>query len=308
MILITAYDGPDLDGSACAFAYAELLNKKGEQVEAGIFNDLRLEARFAFDLVKAKIANGSEIYKRADNVVLVDACEIKGISKEIDSQKVIEVIDHRPVNQAREEFPNATIQVELVGSCATLITEKFIKNEIKPSKESATLLYLAIASNTINFKNNVTTDRDIEAAKYLKSLYPIDDKLVLEMFAHQSNLVGTIREIFERDKWSNFVAGQTFSIFQFEIIGVDEYIRKNYLEIVQSLKDVMAEEKFDFTFATFVDLEKARNTFVVPDEKVGNLIGEIIGLKFENNIAHYPKIIMRKEIMPKIKNYFELHK
>jgi hypothetical protein len=71
---------------------------------------------------------------------------------------------------------------------------------------------------------------------------------------------------------------------------------------------VIDEENFDFAFATFVDLEKARNTFIVPDEEVGKVIGEILGVNFKNNTAHYPKIIMRKEIMPKIKEYFESHK
>lgn len=31
-VLIASYECPDLDGTACAFAYAEFLHKKGEQV------------------------------------------------------------------------------------------------------------------------------------------------------------------------------------------------------------------------------------------------------------------------------------
>mgnify|MGYP001423483986 CR=1 FL=1 len=306
MILITAYDGPDLDGAACAYAYAELLKKQGKDVRAAYFTHLRPEAEFAFQKVRATLEKAEEAF--ADEIILVDSCELKGISPKIDPLKVTEAIDHRLVHQAKEEFPNAHLQIERVGSCATLISEKFIDSKIKPSRESATLLFLAIASNTINFKNNVTTDRDIKAAEYLKSCYEIDQNLIHEMFAHQSKLTGTIREIFQRDKWSNHVAGKVFSIFQFEIIGVDEFIEENFDEIVRSLQEVIDEEKFDFAFATLVDLEKARNTFVVPNEKVGNLLGEILGVKFENNIAHYPKIIMRKEIMPKIKEYFEGHK
>lgn len=301
--LITAYDGPDLDGAACAYAYAELLAKQGKEVRAAYFTHLRSEAEFAFEKAGATI----EKVDRADEeqVILVDSCELKGISPKIDPLKVIEAIDHRLVHQAEEEFPNARLQIEKVGSCATLITEKFMASKIEPSRESATLLYLAIASNTINFKNNVTTDRDLSAARYLESQYNIDKNLVHKMFVHQSKLKGTIREIFQRDKWSNHVAGKVFSIFQFEIVGVDEFVEKNYEEITQSLSDVIEEENFDFAFATFVDLDEARNTFVVPDEKVGNLIGEILGVEFNDNIAHYPKIIMRKEIMPKIKDYFD---
>ncbi len=303
--LITPYKGPDLDGVACAYAYAELLTKQGKDVRAGYFEHLRLEAEFALSKARARLEQAENFFDECQEIILVDACEIKGIASKIDPKKVIEVYDHRIVNQAKEEFPKAKIQIELVGSCATLIAEKFIKSEIVPSRKSALLLYLAIASNTINFKNSVTTDRDIKAAAYLKDLYQLDEALVFEMFAHQSNLTGSVKEIFQRDKWSNHVAGKEFSIFQFEIVGVDEFVKKNFDQIVESLQEVIDEEGFDFAFATFVDLEKAINTFVVPNDQVGNLVGEILGVSFENNIAHYPKIIMRKEIMPKIKEFFE---
>ena len=72
----------------------------------------------------------------------------------------IEVVDHRAVNEA-DKFQNAKIQIEMVGSAATLIAEKFLHATTSTSPESAALLYSAIISNTINFQANVTTDRDI---------------------------------------------------------------------------------------------------------------------------------------------------
>jgi len=304
-LLVTAYKSPDLDGSGGAYAYAELLNATGKSATAAIFGHLRREAQFAFDKVGAMISSGEDLIDKTSSVILVDSCEIKGIAGAINPEQVIEVIDHRRVNEAKKEFPNAKIQIELVGSCATLIVEKFINSKIVPTKISATLLYLAIVSNTINFKNKVTTKRDIEAASYLKELYSIDENLIHEMFVHQSNLQGPVKAIFQRDKWSNEILGKVFSIYQFEIVDVDNFIKNNLVEIKEALIEVQNEGKFDFVLLTCIDLEKAENTFVVPDDKTGRLIGEILNVKFVDNVSHYPEIIMRKEIMPKIKEYFK---
>ena len=304
-ILVTGYKSPDLDGAGGAYGLAELLRAQGREAQAVVFGCLRQEAKYIFEKIGAEIESGEKLYNKKTKMILVDACELKGLPDLIDPQNVIEAFDHRTVHNAHQEFPNAVLHIERVGACATLIVEKFWEAKVKPSHEAATLLYLAIVSNTINFKNKVTTERDREAAKYLKNLYQIDDKLIHEMFAKQSEFHTTITEKFHRDKWSNEIAGKVFSVYQFEMIGVDEFVRNNQDEIKKALREVQEKGKFDFAFLTCVDLEKARNTFVVPDKKTADLIGRIIGIKFENCIARYPEIIMRKEIMPKIKEFFE---
>ena len=47
-------------------------------------------------------------------------------------KKVIEIFDHRQL-VFLDKFINSKNHIELVGSCATLITEEFIKNNLKPS-------------------------------------------------------------------------------------------------------------------------------------------------------------------------------
>jgi oligoribonuclease NrnB/cAMP/cGMP phosphodiesterase (DHH superfamily) len=50
MKLVTAYVCPDLDGAACAVAYAEFLQKRGEAAEAGILGTPHVEAQFVLGL------------------------------------------------------------------------------------------------------------------------------------------------------------------------------------------------------------------------------------------------------------------
>ena len=165
-ILITCYVSPDLDGVAGAVAYGEFLQKAGKDVVVGIIGELNDEAGYIFDrfgFSHPKTVPDADGY---DEVILVDASELSGLEGKIPAEKVIEIIDHRTINDA-DKFPNAKAQIELVGAAATLVAEKFIQNKADISKESATLLYGAIVSNTLNFKGSVTTERDRVAAVWL---------------------------------------------------------------------------------------------------------------------------------------------
>jgi len=302
MILVTAYEGPDLDGSACAYAYAELLNKTGRKATAGIFGKVHREAQFVFDYLKLAVPKVTSL-KEIGEFVLTDASETLGISKKIDKKKVIEIIDHRKSNDA-DQFENAKVQVELVGSCATLITEKFIQVGIEPSRESAILLYLAIISNTVNFKNSVTDDRDHGAANYLRDLYKIDENLIHQMFLHKSDLSDkTIEELFVEDGYINIHAGKHFTIFQLEIVGVSEFIAQNYDEIILELEKVKSNYPKIFFFLSCIDIEKGENTFVTSDRKAQDFLSKTFAVKFKGNIAKHKGIIMRKEIVPRVKEY-----
>lgn len=302
--LITAYETPDLDGTASAFAYNELKNRLGEETVWGVFGKPHLEVDFVFDHLNRTAQPAEAFMGQAENIILVDASDTRGISGLININKVIELVDHRAVNEA-DKFVNAKAQIEIVGACATLIAEKFIEQKVEPSKEAATMLFLAIVSNTINFKAKVTTDRDRKAAEYLKEISKVDDELIHQMFAYKSKLSGTIKDILEDKIYHDQISGSKVSIFQLEICGVDDFIRKNFDEITDAMLDIKMEQGFDWVLLTCVDLDKAENTFVVVSEEAEELLESVLKIRFEKNIAHLPDIIMRKELIPLIKNYLE---
>src|SRR3989344_3305836 len=156
-ILITSYKNPDLDGTACTFAYTEYLQKNGKNVVAAVFGTPSREAQFVFKTFKIlPLKNAEKIIGKVKDIILVEASDTSGISWKIDPTKVIEIIDHRKIHEAHKFF-NAKTQIELVGSAATLIAEKFHNNKTTITSESASLLYSAIISNTINFQAKVTT-------------------------------------------------------------------------------------------------------------------------------------------------------
>lgn len=303
-ILVTGYRNIDLDGAASAYVYAELLNKLGTPATFGVFGSSETESVFVFKKLGIKISDADKMISPDNEIIICDASEPRWLSDKIDPKKVTEVIDHRKVHSANE-FKNAKVQIELVGACATLICEKFIKAKIKPIKESATLLYLAIVSNTINFKNKVTTNRDRTAAKYLKKLAGISDDLIHEMFAHKSKIDRPIKDILALDLSHNTFNGKKICILQLEIIGVDAMIKANLQDILSALKKFEKANNYDHIFLTCIDIEKGNNTFVCANLETQKLISKVLNVEFKDGIAHYSEIIMRKEIMPKIKEYLE---
>lgn len=304
-VLVTSYLDPDLDGTACAFAYAEFLNKTSTPAVACIFGTLHREAQFVVDRFSiSHFEDGVKLITPQSKIILGDASDLKGISKLIKPEQVIEVIDHRKVHEAHL-FPNAKVQIELVGSAATLIAEKFKDQNVPISRESAALLYSAIISNTINFKAGVTTERDVKVAKWLNDSLKVDSKYIEQMFEYKSKITGSLKDAIEHDfalfEFNNIKLG----IAQLEIIKVDDFISKNEKELLSILSSLEKENKLNLIFATLIDVEKATNTFIAPSKNMQELLEKCLQVKFSGTIAKREGILMRKQLTPLLKKEIE---
>ncbi len=304
-ILITSYVNPDIDGVAGAVAYCEFLNKVGKSAVVSIIGEPHDEAKYILDRFNIKYPALIDNADNFDEVILVDASDLNSIEGKINPEKVIEVIDHRKVHEA-DKFPNAKVQIELVGSAATLIAEKFIEKNIEISKESAILICGAIISNTSNFKAGVTTDRDIVAFKYLNKIAQLPENFWKELFLAKSDLSGEkLSERILGDLASYFISNKKFSIAQIEIIGVIKLIEERVNEIIDILNKVKNETNLDFIFLSAIDLEEEKTYFISDNESTKNLIEKILNVNFNGDIAKKENIIMRKQISPLLKEELE---
>ena len=304
-ILITCYVNPDLDGVAGALAYGEFLQKTGRESVVGIIGEPHDEAKYILDRYNIpypqKIINADNF----DEVVLVDASDLNGLEGNIVPEKVVEIIDHRKINEA-DKFPNAKVQIELVGSAATLIAEKFIENSINISKESAILLCGAIISNTLNFKGGVTTDRDKKAVEYLNKIALLPDDFWKDLFMAKSDLSGSkLSERIEGDfAWFTF-ADKKVGIAQIEIVGAEKLIKERIEEIINVLEKIKQDMGLDYIFQNTIELELECNYFISPDLKTQKLLEKVLNIKFNKAVAKRPNLIMRKQIVPLIKEELE---
>ncbi len=304
-ILITCYVNPDLDGVAGSIAYCEFLQKTGHDAVVGIIGEPHAEAKYILDRYNLSYP---KLITNADNfneVILVDASDLNGLEGNIDPNKVIEIIDHRKINDSHK-FPNAKIQIELVGSAATLVAEKFIENNIEISRESAILICGAIISNTLNFKGGVTTKRDKNAFAYLNRVALLSDNFWREIFQVKSDLSGSkLKERIEGDfAWFSF-NDKKVGIAQIEIMGAEKLIQERIEEVIKVLEQIKQDMGLDYVLQNTIELELECNYFVSPDLETQKLLERVLNIKFNKAVAKRPNLIMRKQIVPLIKEALE---
>lgn len=299
---IVSYHSPDIDGVACCVGYSELLEKLGTEVSATYFGDLSKEVEFVkkytgfFPLTKH-----SGKYPEDSRFVLVDVADPDAIEPEISPEKVIEIFDHREL-VFTDEFVNAKLNIEKVGSCATLITDKFRKEGLKPSQNTATYLYSAIVSNTINFKNSTTTPRDIDAANWLKPVIKINEKYIEEMFEYKSKIrnVDDLMFLIEQDFATKEMRGKNVGIAQVEIVNLEKVISLYKKDIEKKLEQLKQEERVDYILFSGIDIVKGFNILITFDIKSEKFFSKVLAIQKIGRGYKRDEIIMRKQIWPKI--------
>lgn len=298
-LLITSYPNPDLDGTACMVGYAELLRAQGREATAGIIGTPHTEAQHVAE--RFHISLPTEVDPRDyEEIVLVDTSTLTDQDPRLPIERVLEIIDHRQLHEG-EKFPKAKLQIELVGSAATLIVERFRQANIIPSREAAHLLYGAIASNTVNFKANVTTERDHQAAAWLRTLYPIPDDFIAVMFQAKSNLEGSaLHETLVGDSSFREVGGRKIGIGQLEVVGAKHLVETRYQDLLNSLTYLKETHPMvDTFFVSVIDVVDGYNIFLAPDKKTQEELTLFLGATFdERGVGYRSGIIMRKEIRP----------
>jgi inorganic pyrophosphatase/exopolyphosphatase len=299
-ILITPKINPDLDGFACAYAYAQLLNiiDKENHYTAGIYGTPQIEARFLlekFSIKEGFILNPTTLF---DKFIIVDASDIKGMPEVIRSQDVIEVIDHREIHQATEIFPQAKIQIEIIGAAATLIFEKLKLLNFSIDKNSLYLLLGAIFSNTLNFKSDLVSPRDRVAVQSLSNDYglSIPDDLIDDMFRYKTEYIeNNLEEVINSD-FKIFNDG--LGIAQLEGFDLDIIISNKFSEIASILQKIKEKNNLVYIFLTAADIKNGYNIFLTIDENTQNLLSKLDGLSFEKTgIAKNNKLLLRKQIL-----------
>ncbi|XP_015279994.1 PREDICTED: protein prune homolog isoform X2 [Gekko japonicus] len=88
-------------------------------------------------------------------------------------ETVVEVIDHRPLEQGRG--PSCRITSELVGSCATLVTEKIFQGRVEVlDQTTAALLHGTIVLDCVNMAPEAgkVTPKDVRFASLLEYKFP----------------------------------------------------------------------------------------------------------------------------------------
>jgi manganese-dependent inorganic pyrophosphatase len=304
-ILITSYINPDLDGVAGIFAYNELLKNEGKEGTIGVLGEVQDEVKYIFDYLKIKYPYKINNSKNFDEVILIDASHLNTLGRHIEPDKVVEIIDHRKVHET-EKFPNAKVQIELVGAAATLVVERLIQGNVSISVNVATLLLGAIISNTFNLKSSITTDRDRKVVEYLSKKVQLPENFWEDFFIAKSDLSGEkLAQRMEIDIAIYEAGKKKVGICQLEIYGARKLVAERETEIINILKKIKDKSKLDIIFLNIIRIDELKNFFITWQEETKKLLEKVLKITFNGDVAENDQLIMRKQIIPLLKEELE---
>lgn len=297
--LVTSYPTPDIDGVACSIAYAEYLNKNSQDAVGAVFGKPESEALELLERRGLSVQDAESFVDEITDVRLVDACNLSWISQQIEDDEVSEIIDHREDHFA-ESFPKANAQIELVGAAATLIAEKFYLNNIEISEDSAALLHTAIVDNSANFQAGITSEKDFKMAEYLEE-NGARPELSREIIEIKSDIEGSIEEEIKGDYYYIEHNQKRIGVSQIEGRDSIDKIEKRLNKALKTLENLKTKDNLDYLFLTVADLEKGSNLIVTEDKNSKEIVSKALDLDFEDSRAQTEDLLLRKEIIPKIK-------
>ncbi len=299
-IITTGAIFADIDAFACAVAYKELIELKGNKdVEVLMSGPLN-------STVTNSILNWKIDYLRLDpsgnsNYIIVDCSNITVVPKSANIDNIIEVWDHRFGYQDQWDESKTKVVIDEVGACATLIWEEY-KSENLDSRVptiSANLLYTAIFSNTLNFKSSVTTQRDIDAAKELLKYTDLPDDWISIYYkeSEEQTLADPENAIKNDTKVVSFEDKDIkITIGQIELWNSFKFIDENK----GTIKNVLEGFGNDEWFMTAPSISEGKNYIYTNNSKVKDMLFKTIGARFDEDVAVTSKLWLRKEILKKL--------
>lgn len=288
--LVTPRNNPDLDGVACAIAYAELLAATHIDASAWIPGRPDAEARFVLERVEWNSTPPTSF--DGCRFVLVDASDVAGLADALAPALVVEVIDHRMHHRARELFPQALVQIEPVGAAATLVAERFFSAGLEPSARAALLLQAAIQSHTQQLQGSVTTERDRLMAVRLQALCPLPEGFVEAQFRARA---GEILEdipgaILREDKQFKHPEG-AYHFSQLELPGAGELVTV----CLEPLSRLGARAVLNL-----VDVSVPASYLVAPDASFRDWLSARAHVVFVGAVSFNPGGLLRKQLVARI--------
>lgn len=294
IIVTSGQQFTDIDAFACGIAYTELLNLEGKEAKTIFPGTLNNSITNSIKNWKLEFLTKYNPIKKF-SFVLVDISDLMEFANFVDDSKILEIYDHR---YGFEEYWKTKLgknsHIEMVGSCATLVWEEFVKRitPLKISTTSANLLLTAIISNTLNFRATVTTKRDRLAFTELKKYTNIPSNWVEKYFEEQdSEKLNNIYDAIVND--TKISAGPV--IGQLEMWNSKILFERCLPDIEKAMNSFGKDE----WYLTSPSISDGINYLFAKNAQVKKLLEKNLEAKFEGDIGKTKKLWLRKEIVRK---------
>lgn len=286
----------DIDAVACILAYKEFLKLKNIESIALITAAINSSITPSMKSWNLEYSQDYKI-KPEDRIIIMDISEKEYLEKSYNLNQVIELYDH---HFGFEEFWHEKLGtksvIQPVGSCATLIWEKFREENLedKISTTSVNLLYTAIISNTLNFRAQITHQRDIDAAKSLEKYIDLNknwDEVYFEEL--EEIILRNPTQAILNDTKHLTLDEKDLAISQIELWDNEKFIKENYDVIINILRN----SNSSLSFFTSPNIKEGFNYIICENEELKKQLEKIIDVKFDGNLGKTNKLWLRKEII-----------
>jgi inorganic pyrophosphatase/exopolyphosphatase len=298
MLITTGSTFTDIDAYASALAYAQLRTLKREKTSVLLVG--KLNYTITPTVLNWKIPYVVTKKPTREPVVLIDISDPTQVAAGVEVSNVITVYDHR---SGYEEYWSQRLQhgahIELVGACATLIWEEFVRQGVDKqiTVEAANLLSTAILSNTLQFQSSVTTQRDKQAYAELAKHSRLPDNWMQVYYEEQLEIINSNPiDAMVGDTKIQTLDDKQVAILQLELTDASDFIAKHVADIRKAASHSVATH----WFFSAPSITEQKNYLYTEDEWLQQLLNASLGVRFENNKAVTDKLWLRKEIIKKI--------
>jgi inorganic pyrophosphatase len=296
----------DIDAYAGCVAYAELLSLQG--IEAIAFSSAPLNESVPKSVRSwgIKISN-DYIANPEDSFILIDVSEPDFIEKTANVSQVEEVIDH---HVGFEDFWSEKIgekaDIEFIGAACTQVYERWERAGILNimNKISARLLVCGILDNTLNFKADVTTNRDVAAYRELLKIADLPEDWTAQYFMEcETSIVSDINRALTNDtkilKFQNLNSSDI--AFGQLVIWDAKQILNQQSAIYKTMKNMS-----EIWLVNVISISEGVSYILSDSELIKTRLGNILDINFKDSIAISNRLWLRKEIIKQDIAYLRL--
>jgi inorganic pyrophosphatase/exopolyphosphatase len=296
-IVTSRYPFIDIDAYGAMVGYSDFLNMQGLKTIAATSSRLNESIPESLRSLGAPVEIG---YKPepGETFGVVDVSDTKDFDPMINPERLTEVIDHHPGFEAYwRRYLREYAQIEVVGSCCTLIYEHWARAALLNAmgQRTATLMAAGILDNTLNFQAHITTPRDHQAYRDLSGIARLPANWATKYFTDcQQGIEKNLEEAIKNDTKIVEFRGQpsVYAVGQI-VIWDAQAIINDHLDTIQRVVSSIQPT----WFANVVSIKGDRSYFVCTDPGIQTWLSSLLGIKFTGTIAPADRLWLRKEIV-----------
>ncbi|WP_332631566.1 manganese-dependent inorganic pyrophosphatase [Halalkalibacter flavus] len=300
-VLIFGHKSPDTDTITSAIVYADLKNKLGVNAEPVRLGEINGETQYALDHFGVEVPRLVEtVANEVENVILVDHNERQQSATDVDSVRVLEVIDHHRIANFETSDP-LYYRAEPVGCTATILNKLYKEHGVAIEKNIAGLMVSAIISDSLLFKSPTCTDQDIAAARELAEIAEVDlDSYGLEMLKAGADVSSkSVAELISLDAKEFTMGTNKLEIAQVNVVDTNDVFNRK-AEVEEALTAVIEEKGLDLFLLVVTDILE-NDSKILALGKLTDAVEKAYNVTLEGNTAVLKGVVSRKkQIVPKL--------